>query len=183
MPAWRLRVRIATLGLVVGATIVGLGSAPRAQVAALNPTLNAKQRLLAGEPLPVNTAERVRQLREQAATPPRQVYAPGRLIVKLADGGTEQSLRELSVRAGGLNARRATYGDFIILNLDPAADVVRAAAELRAAPGVVYAEPDAILYAAYVPNDPLYCVLSGTCRRLAWSARGISTTEPTAPWS
>jgi len=155
MRAPRSHIRIASLVLVVGATMLGLGSAPRAQVPA-RATLNAKQRLLAGEPLPVNTAERVKLLRELQQASPRPVYAPGRVIVKLADGGTEQSLRALSVRANGRSVTRPAYGDFVVLHLDPAADVVKAAAELALTPGVVYAEPDPILYPTYVPNDPLY---------------------------
>jgi hypothetical protein len=66
MRAPRSPVRIASLVLVVGATMVGLGSAPRAQVPSANAARNAKQRLLAGEPL---LSPRGSAGREQAASP------------------------------------------------------------------------------------------------------------------
>src|SRR5262245_26265239 len=147
-----LRIRAVGIALAAGAAILALGSSPRAQA----PALNGKQRLLAGEALPVNRAEQVRLRKEQAAANPKPVYAPGRVLVKLADGGTEQSLRALAVRSGGHSVTRSVYADFVVVHIDPAADVVAAAADLSTQPGVVYAEPDAILYPMYVPNDPFY---------------------------
>ena len=152
MPAWRPRVRIAILGLVAGATIVGLGSAPRAQVAALNPTLNAKQRLLAGEPLPVNLPA----MRDLAAQRPRAAFAPGRVVMKLADGMTDEVATTLAAHAGGYGISRPAFTDFIIVSLPLDADVVAAAAALAAQPGVLYAQPDPIAVLAYVPDDPYY---------------------------
>lgn len=161
MPHTSLRVWIICLALVAGA-LAGLGSTPHAQGRGFatpdrQPSaLNMKQRLLAGEAMPINMPSEIRLLQERLAASPRRVYAPGRVIVKLADGGTEESLRALSARARGRSVARSAYADFVVVHVDPAVDVVQAAAELAAAPGVVYAEPDAIRYPSYVPNDPLY---------------------------
>ena len=97
MRAWRTSV---SLALVVGATIVSLGSTPRAQVAALNPVVNAKQRLLAGEPLPVNMAA----LHSLAAARQRPAFAPGRVVMKLVASATD----EVAIRWQGTPARTAS---------------------------------------------------------------------------
>lgn len=162
MPHTSVRVWIVCLALVAGATLAGPGSTPYAQERGSADrdrqasALNMKQRLLAGEPMPLNMATEIQLVRERRASSPRRVYAPGRVIVKLADGGTEQSIRTLSAHARGRSVTRSAYADFVVVHLDPAVDVVEAATELAAAPGVVYAEPDAMRYASYVPNDPLY---------------------------
>lgn len=140
----------AALGLAL--LLLGWTSAPRAQ----DQVLNAKQKLLAGEPLPVNLAADVQARRERAATSPRPAYAPGRVIVKLADGGVQTSLTALSARAGARVTVQPAYADFYVLTLAPDTDVVAAAAALAAEPGVLYAEPDPIAFLTYVPNDPLY---------------------------
>jgi len=138
--------------MVIGVTMVSLGSVPRAQVAALNATVNAKQRLLAGEPLPVNMAA----LRGLAASRQRPAFAPGRVVMKLVDGTTDEVATLLARRAGGHGITRPPSADFVIVSLPLDADVVAAALALAAEPGVVYAQPDPIAVLAYVPNDPLY---------------------------
>ena len=166
MRAPRSHIRIASLVLVVGATMVGLGSAPRAQVPGANAALNAKQRLLAGEPLPVNLAADVKARRNWPPARRVPVYAPGRVVVKLADGATASTLDALSVHAGAPALVRPAHGDFVVLALAPGADVVAAAAELAAQPGVVYAEPDRLAYLSYVPNDPAATTCNGTFKKL-----------------
>jgi hypothetical protein len=138
--------------LVVGATMVGLGSAPRAQVPGANAARNAKQRLLAGEPLPVNMTA----LHDMARQRPKPVFAPGRVVMKLADGMTDEVATTLARHAGAYGISRPRSADFVIVSLPLDADVVAAAAALAAQPGVVYAQPDPIAVLAYVPNDPLY---------------------------
>jgi serine protease len=152
MKAPRQTPRIARLGLVIGVTLVSLGSVPRAQVPAVNATLNAKQRLLAGEPLPVNLPA----LHGLAAQRQRPVFAPGRVVMKLAEGTTDEVATTLARHAGGYGIRRPPSADFIVVSLPLDADVVATAAALAAQPGVVYAQPDPIAVLAYVPNDPLY---------------------------
>jgi len=152
MRAPRHTPRLATLGLVIAVTMVSLGSAPRAQVPALNATLNAKQRLLAGEPLPVNMAA----LHDLATLRQRPAFAPGRVVMKLAAGTTDEVATMLARRAGAHGITRPPSADFVIVSLPLDADVVAAAAALAAEPGVVYAQPDPIAVLAYVPNDPLY---------------------------
>ena len=152
MRAPRSQIRIASLMLVVGATMVGLGSAPRAQVPGANAARNAKQRLLAGEPLPVNMTA----LHDMARQRPKPVFAPGRVVMKLADGMTDEVATTLARHAGAYGISRPRSADFVIVSLSLDADVVEAAAALAAQPGVVYAQPDPIAVLAYVPNDPLY---------------------------
>jgi serine protease len=122
--------------------------APRAQT----PVLNLKQQLLAGGTLPVDLpAEHAR-----IAALPRRAFAPGRVLVKLADGTQTAVLETLAVHARAQNVSRPAYADFNVLTLPPDADVVAEAAAIAAQPGVLYAVPDAVARLAYVPNDPLY---------------------------
>jgi serine protease len=118
--------------------------------------LNAKQRWLAGEPLPVNAAAAVQALRDAQAAAPRQRFVPGRLLVKLADGVTESSLSALAARTGARSVSRRPFADFIVMTIDADRDVEATAREVAAQPGVVYAEPVWRRYAMYTPNDPLY---------------------------
>jgi serine protease len=147
-------VRYACVGLAAGASVIALPTAPRAQA----PAGNMKQRLLAGESLPLNMAAEVKAQRELAAASPRPIYAPGRVVLKLADGGTASALSTLSAQVGARSVVRPAYADFVVLTLPADADVVAVAADLASQPGVVYAEPDAVAHLLFVPNDPGYDV-------------------------
>jgi serine protease len=123
---------------------------------AQEPVLNGKQRLLAGEPVSENAAAAVSALKLARTTAPKAIYAPGRIVVKLAEGQAESRASELAVHVGARNLSRPAYADFSIITIDPDRDVVAAARELAAQPGVLYAEPDAVAHTFDVPNDPLY---------------------------
>jgi serine protease len=140
------------LVLAIGTPLVGFPHVPHAQSAGPN----AKQRWLAGQPLPLNAAAQVRALRLAQTTEPRQRFVPGRVLVKLADGTPESTLHALVTRVGGRAVSRRPFADFVIMTLDRDRDVVTAAQEIAAQPGVVYAEPEWRRYPAYTPNDPLY---------------------------
>ena len=87
-----LRRAIAVAAAIV-AVGVGYQDVPRAQ----SPALNAKQRWLAGELLPIDAVANARARRATLEREPRQRFVPGRVLVKLADGVTESSLRSSGV--------------------------------------------------------------------------------------
>jgi serine protease len=141
------------VGWIVTVATIGVGyqQAPRAQSAGMN----AKQRWLAGEPMSINAVAAARARRDALATGPRQRFVPGRVLVKLSDS-SESSLSTLAARVGGRSVSRRPFADFVVMAIDADRDVVAAAQEIAAEPGVVYAEPEWRRYATYTPNDPLY---------------------------
>jgi serine protease len=143
--------RLLALPAALAFGLGGSGIVSRAQTA----TLNGKQRLLAGEPLPVNAAADYQARRLVAAGAARPTAVPGRLVVKMQPGAGDAELGTAVVHIGGRVSGRP-YADFSIVTVDPDRDLSAAAADLSAQPGVLYAEPDPILYPAHVPNDPLY---------------------------
>jgi serine protease len=125
---------------------------PRAQAQ----PVNALQRLIAGEPLPPNAVSNVAARRAAAASGARLRVVPGRVLVKMDGTQPSTSIASLARRVAARAVTPKAGGDFSILTLAPDADVRAIARELAAQPGVVYAEPDAIAYLTYVPNDPEY---------------------------
>ena len=146
-----LRRTIAVVAAIV-AVSVGYQDVPRAQ----SPALNAKQRWLAGELLPIDAVANARARRATLEREPRQRFVPGRVLVKLADGVTESSLSALVSKVGGRSVTRRPFADFVVLSIDGNRDAVAVAREVAAQPGVVYAEPEWRRYPTYTPNDPLY---------------------------
>ncbi len=146
-----LRRTIAVAAAIV-AVSVGYQDVPRAQ----SPALNAKQRWLAGELLPIDAVANARARRATLEREPRQRFVPGRVLVKLADGVTESSLSALVSKVGGRSVTRRPFADFVVLSIDGSRDAVAVAREVAAQPGVVYAEPEWRRYPTYTPNDPLY---------------------------
>ncbi len=146
-----LRRTIAVAAAIV-AVSVGYQDVPRAQ----SPALNAKQRWLAGELLPIDAVANARARRATLEREPRQRFVPGRVLVKLADGVTESSLSALVSKVGGRSVTRRPFADFVVLSIDGNRDAVAVAREVAAQPGVVYAEPEWRRYPTYTPNDPLY---------------------------
>jgi serine protease len=144
--------RAVVLAFACATLFVGYEHDSRAQTAGLN----AKQRWLAGEPLPVNAAAEVRARRQALASEPRPTFVPGRVLVKLADGAPESALSSLATRVGARSVARRRYADFVVMTVDSDRDVVTAAQDIAAQPGVVYAEPEWRRYPTYTPNDPLY---------------------------
>ena len=149
---WTTVRRAAAVATVIAALGVGYREVPQAQSAALN----GKQRWLAGEPLPINAVAQARARRVMQTTGPRQKFVPGRVIVKMADGTSESSLSALAAKMGGRAVTRRPFADFVVMTLDADRDVVAAAQEIAAQPGVRYAEPEWRRYPTFTPNDPLY---------------------------
>ena len=127
--------------------------------------LTGKQRLMATgrlDPQDLATLAERRAAGQAAAAlapdgaPRRPALAPGQVVVKMAGDAGNARLATLAARAGAWRVARASYGDFTVLHVDPAADVEALARALAAEPGVVYAEPVARLRTAFRPNDPLY---------------------------
>ncbi len=141
-----IRVLIAASIALVVAT--SAARAPHAQA----PPLTLKQQLLAGGVLPLTLAAEHTQL----AALPRPHFAPGRIVVKTVDGAASATLQPLAARLGAQSISSPANADFSIVTLPAGADVVAAAAELAAQPGIVYATPDPVAILAYVPNDPYY---------------------------
>lgn len=135
---------------VSAALLIALASAraPRAQA----PAANLKQQLLAGGTVPDALAAEHTRL----TAVPRARVAPGRVIVKSADGPMSAPLQAMAARLGAQSVTAPANADFSVVTLPPDADVVAAAAELSAQPGIVYATPDPIAFLTYVPNDPYY---------------------------
>jgi serine protease len=153
MAVGSLRCRRAALILL---TLVGVCARPADAPKAQTPTVNELQRLIAGEPLPRNAVSSVAARKAVARSASRRRFVPGRVLLKTDGTQASTSVASLASRVGAHTMTRAGAGDFSILTLPPEADVLAAARDLAAQPGVVYAEPDAIAYLTYVPNDPLY---------------------------
>jgi serine protease len=143
--------RAAVLVLTLCGVCAEFNGAPRAQS-----PLNALQRPMAGEPLPPNAVSNVAARKAAAASGARVRVVPGRVLVKTDGAQPSTSLAALASRVGASAVTPKAGGDFSILTLAPDADVHAVARELAAQPGVIYAEPDAIAYLSYVPNDPDY---------------------------
>jgi len=141
-----IRVLIAASVALLGAT--WSARAPHAQASPLTP----KQQLLEGGAIPLTVAAEHTRL----AALPRPQFAPGRIVVKTVGGAGSAALKSLAARLGAPSISYPANADFSIVTLPADADVVAAAAELAAQPGVVYATPDPVAILAYVPNDPLY---------------------------
>jgi serine protease len=141
-----IRVLIAASVALLGAT--WSARAPHAQASPLTP----KQQLLEGGAIPLTVAAEHTRL----AALPRPQFAPGRIVVKTVGGAGSAALLSLAARLGAPCISYPANADFSIVTLPADADVVAAAAELAAQPGVVYATPDPVAILAYVPNDPLY---------------------------
>jgi len=144
--------RAIAVAAIVAVVSVGYQDVPRAQ----SPALNAKQRWLAGELLPIDAVANARARRATFEREPRQRFVPGRVLVKLADGLTESSLSALVSKVGGRSVTRRPFADFVVMSIDGDRDAIAAAREVAAQPGVVYAEPEWRRYPTYTPNDPLY---------------------------
>jgi serine protease len=142
-------VRVLIAALVALGVATWSARAPHAQVAASS---TLKQQILSGAALPQTlVAERIRLA---ALSRPR--VAPGRVLVKTIDGAASPTLQALTAHLGARSISQPSNADFSVVTLAPDADVVAAAAQLAAQPGVLYATPDPVAFLTYVPNDPDY---------------------------
>ena len=105
-------------------------------------------------------------------------FAPGELIVGWTDGAATAKSREAAVAAAfdlepmaapGLERLGASR-----FRVRGAGDAASVAARIAATPGVRYAEPNAIVYPAAVPTDPLYGGVSGVPTDMQrWAFDGV----------
>ncbi len=97
-----------------------------------------------------------------AAAPPHHPApsAPGRLIVGFAKG-TTPSERATVVRAAGARPLRSWSAIHALLIEAPAPNVAAIEGRLHSSRSVRYVEPDSVLRADAVPNDPLFTDLWG----------------------
>lgn len=78
-----------------------------------------------------------------------------RVLVRLAPLVAPQAAQDAVSRVKGRYGKSLGHGMYVV-DLPVGADVVSAAAAMRAQPGVLNAEPDLITYPAFIPNDPQY---------------------------
>ncbi len=98
--------------------------------------------------------------------------ARGQLLVKLTPDTASLSDSTLSIRLGVQIQGRIPELDVVRAGL-AAGDDIRAASErISRLPGVVYAEPNHLVRASYVPNDPLFSGQTGY----------VNTIEATSAW-
>src|SRR5690606_16095197 len=161
----RLAPATLALALVLPVSPVERATAPGEPIAAPDargavpaertPVTNAKLALLSGAGAVTIThdhpraADAVRPLRVQGV-------APDQLVVKLADGVAERHASAIIAGAGGSWARRVPHADFLVVRLEDGVSPHEAALRAAAMPGVVYAEPAALRYPLFTPNDPYY---------------------------
>lgn len=83
-------------------------------------------------------------------------YATNHVVARFDPALSVRDLRAVAARVGALGVRRLTYADFEYVDIAPGQDPVAVAEELAAQPGVLYAEPDPVIYPLWGPNDPFY---------------------------
>jgi serine protease len=146
---WRGGAAAAATALIAAA---GVGSdAPRAQAAR-----TVKQAMLDA---PARDAYELGGLLtggERRFARERPVYASGHIVVKFDSTATSTAMLAALAEIGGEAMHRPTWADFSYVRLAGGVDPLEAAAALQGRDGVVYAEPDALPYPDYTPNDPLY---------------------------
>jgi serine protease len=85
-----------------------------------------------------------------------QLFLPGSLIVKFRDDAPQAAVFSTLREVGGSSLERPSYADFDIVTIPATADPEAVAAELRARPDVVYAQPRYINRPMFRPNDTFY---------------------------
>ena len=83
-------------------------------------------------------------------------FLRGSIIVKFRPGTPGDAQRIMLAQVDGSAPQRASYADFDIVSIDPAADPEAVARRLDAQPDVEYAQARYRVYPQFVPNDPLY---------------------------
>ncbi len=119
------------------------------------------------------TPEDVTPTLEVVTNDPTVQYAPGQLVVGLADDATRAEVRTAVEEAGASVERSINAIDTKVLEV-PAGEMGDAIDSLEASPAVEYVQPDVVLEAsATIPNDALWKEQWGPTRVLApqvWDA-------------
>lgn len=92
-------------------------------------------------------------IREAGADEP---FLRGSIIVKFRPGTPADAQRIMLAQVDGSAPQRASYADFDIVSIDPAADPEAAARQLDTQPDVEYAQARYRVHPLFTPNDPLY---------------------------
>jgi serine protease len=87
---------------------------------------------------------------------PRRQFVPGHIVVKFAPSASTRAMQLMAREVDATRLSKPSYADFYYVRIPADADPVAAAARLAEEPDVVYAEPDAMAFPTYVPNDPYY---------------------------
>ena len=83
-------------------------------------------------------------------------FLRGSIIVKFRPGTPGDAQRLVLAQVDGSAPQRASYADFDIVSIDPAADPEAVARQLDAQPDVEYAQARYLVHPRFTPNDPLY---------------------------
>jgi serine protease len=86
----------------------------------------------------------------------RPKYVPGHIVVKFAPSVSARDMQLMAREVDATRLAKPSYADFYYVRIPADVDPVAAAARLAEEPDVVYAEPDAMVFPTYVPNDPYY---------------------------
>jgi serine protease len=127
------------------------GSASGAQFAA-----NIKQAMLAQQGREAVVSEALQTHPVLADERAGRRFVAGHVVVKFAPQVTRRVMSLIAGEVGATSVTRPSYADFCYVSIPDDEDPVAAAARLAQEPDVVYAEPDALVYPLYVPNDPYY---------------------------
>jgi serine protease len=119
---------------------------------------NAKQALLNAPHAPAVSLDRPLAYDNlaHARAAERPLYVPSHIVLKVSSTMSAQALQALASSVGARAVRRPTWADFHYVTLEADADPVAAAAALAGQPGVIFAEPDAVVLPTFTPNDPFY---------------------------
>ena len=83
-------------------------------------------------------------------------FVRGSIIVKFRPGTPGDAQRIMLAQVDGSAPQRASYADFDIVAIDPAADPEAVSRRLDAQPDVEYAQARYLVHPRFTPNDPLY---------------------------
>jgi serine protease len=87
---------------------------------------------------------------------PHVRYVPGHIVVKFTPSASARDMQLMAREVNATRLAKPSYADFYYVRIPDDTDPVAAAARLAEEPDVVYAEPDAMMFPTYVPNDPYY---------------------------
>lgn len=89
------------------------------------------------------------------ATPPAG-FAPDHIVVKFKAGIAKSKREAVKKNFGAHFSRRPPSADFEVVGKSVGKTIAETVAEYKKDPAVEYAEPDYIMSASMIPNDPLY---------------------------
>ena len=96
------------------------------------------------------------QVYDEVRRPAGRVYAADEFIVKFKVGVSESTIDRINAEHGTAIIETSRFAGFKRLRVPPSKTVEQMVEAYRRKPDVEYAEPNYILSASFVPNDPFY---------------------------